>query len=293
MISFYSPALATLRDSVRHLCLIVLVTLLPTINAVARPTAPLSIYVSILPQKYLVERIGLPYVTVSTMVGPGQSPATYEPTPRQMSQLGNCAAYLRIEVPFENSWMHKLAQANPGMRVINVNTGDIVHSHDKGLDPHTWTSPPLLKVIAHNIKNALSQIDPGHAEAYGSNLQKLLQELQQLDQQIRALLQERKVTHFMVYHPAWGHFAAAYGLSQIAIEQQGKEPGAKTLTQIIAKAKQLGLHRIFVQAQFNQRSVKIIADAINGKTLVVDPLAENVITNLLHFAQLLATGDAI
>lgn len=297
----------------RHACvprlaMMLALLLIPVASALAMPSATLSIYVSILPQKYLVERIGRPYVNVTTLVGPGQSPATFEPSPKQMTQLQDCRAYLRMGVPFENVWMHKIAQANPRMRIVNVNAiesgaGDATpdagmanqhdHAHTDAMDPHTWTSPRLLQAIARNIKDVLSQLDPGHEPAYAANLQLLLQDLRNLDQQIRALLHDSKVTHFMVFHPAWGHFAANYGLTQIAIEHQGKEPGARSLVQLIDDARQLGLHRIFVQLQFNQRSVRIIAKAIGAEVVVVDPLAENVPDNLLHFARLLTGKDDV
>jgi zinc transport system substrate-binding protein len=263
-------------------------------NAKASATPALSIYVSILPQQYLVERIGQPYVTVTTMVGPGRSPETYEPSPRQMSGLQNCRAYLRMELPFEKQWMSRIAQTNPHMRVVNVNVPE-TNTFNNGqeiLDPHTWNSPVLLQTIARNIYNVLIELDPAHKNDYNTNLQQLLQDLKSLDQQIRAELQDSGVTHFLVFHPAWGYYAKTYGLTQLAIEHEGKEPGPRSLVQLIDTAKQLGLHKIFVQAQFNERSVRIIADALHARTVIVDPLAEDVIANLLHFTHLLTEKDA-
>lgn len=253
----------------------------------------LSIFVSILPQKYLVERIGQQYVNVSTMVGPGRSPDTYEPTPKQMSLLSSCDAYLRIGVPFENMWIDKIGASNSRLKIFDMDssTHDSHHHDDgSGIDPHIWTNPVTIRHLAQQTSAVLAQLDPAHKDKFASNLLLFETELSELDQFIKQTIHDKKIKHFMVYHPAWGHFAQQYGLVQIAIEKDGKEPGAKNLTQLIAIARHNNIHRIFVQPQFNRRSAEIIARAINAEIVVVDPLAENVIENIKDFTRKLAQG---
>ena len=90
---------------------------------------------------------------------------------------------------------------------------------------------------------------------------------------------------FLVFHPAWGYFADRYGLEQVAIEYQGKEPGAKAVARIISMAQKEGISVIFVQPQFDQRLARQIADSIEGQVIVVDPLSSNYINNMRAVAR--------
>lgn len=257
-------------------------------------TKALSIFVSILPQKYLVQRIGQQHVVVSTMVGPGHSPATYEPTPKQMALLGSCDAYFRIGVPFEAMWIDKIAQANSRLRIFDMQSSprDLHHhAEHEGIDPHVWTDPVEVKQLAQQTAHNLAQLDPTHQAEFAANLLRLENDLNDLDQFIRKTVHDNQVKQFMVYHPAWGHFAQEYGLIQIAIEKDGKEPGAKALAQLIETAKTNHIQRIFVQKQFNRRSADIIAQAIHAQVVIVDPLAENLIDNIRDFTLKLAQGS--
>ena len=185
-------------------------------------------FVSILPQKYFVERVGGERVTVGVMVEPGESPHTYDPTPRQLANLSVADLYFRIGVGFEHVWMDKLAAINPKMTVVDTRRQVPLraiegHSHHHGessghhhgegeADPHIWLSPPLVKRQATTIYEALSQIDPAGADYYRANLEGFCQDLDALDQWIRHTLGDLKTRSFMVFHPSWGYYADAYDL---------------------------------------------------------------------------------
>lgn len=256
-------------------------------------------FVSILPLKHFVERVGGEQVDVRVMVGPGQSPATYEPSPRQMAELAEADIYFRIGVPFEDVWMEAIAAANRKLRITDVRKGVSLrtlegeteahqHSHpgDEGYggaahgDPHIWTDPRRVKIIAKNVRDTLIALDPAHRARYETNYAEFATELDRLDEDIRQLLADKKMRRFMVFHPAWGYFAEAYGLQQIPIEVAGKEPGAKALAHLIDEAKSQDIRAIFVQAQFSRRNAEAIARAIGGQVISVDPLAENYSENL-------------
>jgi zinc transport system substrate-binding protein len=255
---------------------------------------PISVFVSVLPQKYFVERVGGERVKVNVMVLPGHSPATYEPTPRQLLRLSEARAYFRIGVPFEESWIERIRAANPRMNIIDTSVGmgllsaqrlslalDASHlGHDK--DPHSWTSPPVVGVQSQQIRDALVDLDPAHRTEYEANYRDFAQALKELDQYIRNRLRDIDRRSFMVFHPSWGYYAQTYGLRQISIEKQGKVPGAKQLTEIIDLAKSEGINVIFIQRQFSRETAESIARAIGAKMITVDPLAENYIDNLKH-----------
>ena len=263
-------------------------------SEVAPAEAPIGVFVSILPQKYFVERVGRERVAVSVMVGPGRSPETYEPTPSQLSRLARASIYFTISVEFEKVWMERIAAANRAMRVVDMRRGIAARALETGeraagqarlVDPHVWTSPPLAKVLAANARDALSQLDPAHREAYEANFAACAADLDRLDAEIRTLLEGARSRSFMVFHPAWGYFADTYGLAQIPIEAAGKEPGARALARAIEIGRREHVKVIFVQSQFSRRPAETVAQAIGARVIAVDPLAEDYTDNLRQVAR--------
>jgi len=260
------------------------------LSPVSSPADTMRVFVSVLPQKFFAERVGGGRVSVSVMVGPGQSPATYEPTPKQMSRLEDSLIYFRIGVPFEKVWMDRVAEANPGMKIVD--TGEQVTARRPGdreeIDPHVWTSPLLADHVARTMKDAFAAADPDHRVEYEQNYRLLAADLRRLDIDIRAILGPLEQRRFMVFHPSWGYFADTYGLEQIAIEKHGTEPGAKHLAEVIETARSGKLRVIFVQEQFSRRNAEAVARETGAKIVVVNPLAEDYIANLKSVATLFA-----
>ncbi|MDP6180482.1 MAG: zinc ABC transporter substrate-binding protein [Desulfatiglandales bacterium] len=263
---------------------------------------PVPVMVSIVPQKYFVEKIGGELVKVSVMAQPGASPATYEPKPGQMVALSRAKIYFAIGVPFEKAWLKKIAAANPKMLIVHTEKGIKkrrmrVHTHEAGgkkgdegrydgiKDPHVWLSPPQVMTHARNILEALRGVDPVCASIYEANYKKFITELRELDAEIRGIFaQKGGDIEFMVFHPAWGYFADTYGLVQIPIEIEGKDPKPAKVHQIIGQAKKRGVKVIFVQPQFSTKSAGIIAKAIGGKVVFANPLSLDWAKNIRHQA---------
>ena len=270
---------------------------------------PVPVFVSIVPQKYFAEKIGGELIKVSVMVKPGASPATYEPKPKQMVALSKAKIYYAIGVPFERVWLQKIREANPEMLVVHTDEGvekrpmkahhhgegnneipekrkqDSVDEHQGIMDPHIWLSPPLVKIQAKNILNALLLTDPSHATIYETNYRKFIGELDALDVQIRGIFAGKgESAAFMVFHPAWGYFAQTYGLEQIAVEMEGKEPKPADLKHLIHRARERGMKVIFVQPEFSTKSAEAIAKAIDGKVVLANPLALDWANNLKEIA---------
>ena len=270
--------------------------------AVVPVWAAVEVAVSILPEKYFVEQIGAEHVSVIVLVGPGQSPATFDPAPRQMSRLAGARLYFRIGVDFEDAWLARIEAVAPGMAVIDLREGITLRQMDRppgadgpggGMkDPHVWTNPLLVKRMAATIRDALIQIDPDHAADYRANHARFAAELDALDKDIRTLLAPFKGHRFMVFHPAWGYFADRYGLCQTPIEFEGKTPGARTLNQLLEQARAEGVRMIYVQSQFSRRIAETVAQAIGARVVAVDPLAEDYSANLRRVAQAFAQAMA-
>ncbi len=269
-------------------------------SGVLAASKQVSVFVSVLPQKFFVERIGGDYVNVEVMVGPGESPHTYDPTPRQMVALSSADLYFRVGVGFENIWMDKLAAVNRQMKIVDMRRGvplrkveghshgepESVHTHDHDheYDPHIWLSPKLARTQAETISQALSSIDPQRAALYASNLAQLMRELDEVDAWIRQTLAGINSRKFMVFHPSWGYFADEYDLVQVPIETAGREPSARELAQFIELARRERIKVIFVQAQVNAKSAQAVARAVGAGVVALDPLAEDYLSNLKRTA---------
>ena len=199
--------------------LLLFLSLLTTTLLFAKPV----VAVSVLPQQAFVEKIAGDYVDVLLMVAPGNSPHSYEPKPSQMIALSKAELYLSIGVEFEHAWLDRFASQNKNLRIVNISDGIAklalaehhhhqeahhdAHEHEHGddedgLDPHTWTAPNNVKIMAHAIYEALVSIDKEHESAYKQNLENFLTEISQTQTEIKTLLKNTpKETKFLVFHP--------------------------------------------------------------------------------------------
>lgn len=286
----------------KKLILLALLFQVIVISGAQASSKPIPVTVSILPQKYFIEQIAGDKAKITVIVKPGAEPADYEPTPKQVTNLAHSKLYFAIGVPFEKAWFVKFQSANPTMKIINTaraieklplafnEHGERIKSGIR--DPHIWLSPTLVRIQAMAIRDAFIRIDPKHAAYYQARYLKFAKEINALDNQLISILSVVRPNRnqFMVYHPAWGYFAEDYGLRQVAVEKEGKEPGPKQMARLIARAKQLGIKIIFVEPQFSQKAARTIAKQINGKVVVVDPLAEDWPANLQKVARILRSS---
>jgi zinc transport system substrate-binding protein len=250
--------------------------------------------VTILPQDEFVEAVGGDKVSVSVMIPPGASPHSYEPTPAQMTELSQAAMYAKVGsgIEFELVWMDDLIALNEEMLVVDcaqgvelrVMTSDHEHeeaSHEHtGFDPHIWMSPRNAQIMVQNIASGLIQVDPASRDYYEQNRDTYLEKLTRLDQDIRDSLSGVANRVFMVYHPSFGYFADRYDLTMLPVEAEGKEPTPAGLQHVIEQAKEHNIRVVFAEPQFNPKSANVIADAIDGQVILIDPLARDYITNL-------------
>lgn len=290
--------------------------------SVASAEELLKIHVSILPQKYFVERITGDLASVDVLVKPGKSPATYSPTPAQIKSLSQADLYFRIGVPFENGFLNKIKSIAQDTRLVDCRKGirlrqmqahvheyeEDGHDHnqghmaehqeeeghegehhgDPGNDPHIWMSPKLVKIQARTILEALIALDPDHHGIYQDNYTAFIQDLDHLDIRLNQTLSPYKGENLFVFHSAFGYFADAFGMRQIAVETMGKSPKGKDLAAIIKLAKKEKVRVIFVQPQFDRNAAEKIASAIKGHVVSINPLAYDYLTNMETMAKTIA-----
>lgn len=255
----------------------------------------LHVFVSVLPQAYFVERVGGPYVTVGTLVSPGQAPETYEPTAQQLVRLERADVYFRIGMLFEERLLAKIQQALPGLNTVDTRTGIALrrtHSdHDRGsADPHIWLDPTLVKTQAATICEELCRIDTTHAGQYRQNLRAFVADLEDVNERIAGRLAPLKGRRLYVFHPAFGYFCDAYGLIEVAVQAEGKEPSARHLADLIEQAQSDEMKTIFVQPEFSSKSAQTLAESIGADVIELDHLSRDYLNNLLDMTEKIVKG---
>jgi zinc transport system substrate-binding protein len=277
------------RWSAWRVALLATVLISSSASAAKGPAGKIRAFVSILPQAYFVERIGGLYCEVDVLVGPGQSPATYEPTPRQMAKLGRSQVYFRIGVPFERGLIPKISSIFKDLKIVDTRNGLKLRyfRQSEGSqvpDPHIWLDPKLVKIQAATMCKALSDIDPAHAAVFEKNLQAFQGDLDRIDARIATMLVPLKGSTVYVFHPAFGYFCDSYGLTQVAVEIEGKEPGPRQVTELIEKARADGVKVIFVQPQFAEESAEAIAREIGAAVVPINGVPRDYLKGLEDMA---------
>lgn len=265
-----------------------------------------TISVTIEPQRYFAEKIAGDLFQINCVTPAGQSPETYDPTPQQMVQISQSQAYFRIgEIGFEQAWMKNLQSQNPDMAVFDLSEGmelikneeeaheegEAHHHHHGSVDPHIWTSISGARVIAQNTCQAFIKLDPENQEIYRAGCQRLIEEIDSTEAEIKQLLQPLAGTAFIIYHPALTYFAREFGLKQLCIELDGKEPSPAQLKQLLETATQSGAKVVFVQQEFDQKNAELIAKETGCRLVTINPLSYNWHDEMIRLATILAGKD--
>lgn len=246
--------------------------------------------VTIEPLRYLVEAIAGDLYTVQTMVPQGGNPETYEPKPSEMGKLQHSIAYFQIgQLGFEKTWLQKLTKESPHLLVCNTSQGIDLIGHDDHCDPHIWSSPQNMSVMAQNIYNMLCTIDKQNSDKYRENYTKLQTRIRVVNDSVQTIL-DGKTPTFMVFHPTLSYFARDYKLKQIPIEDHGKEPSALRMKDLIIEAKKEKVKMILVQQEFDERYAELIAQQVQAQILQINPLSFDWENETIRIAHILSNG---
>lgn len=275
----------------------------------SKTTPEKTVTVTIEPQRYFAEAIAGDKYTVKSIVGAGFNPEEYDPTPRQMVDLGKSEAYLRIgPIGFEQVWMNRIRENNPGLRIFDLSegfdfTGDShiegeeesgsghAHAHG-GTDPHLWSSITGARQIASNTLQAFIALDPENKAYYTENYQSLLQDINKTEQELHSKLDTLQNRTFIIYHPALTYLAREFGLTQLPIELDGKEPSPAQLKRLIETARANGVEVVFVQQEFDKKNAELIADETGCTLVSINPLSYDWHGEMVRISNALAHGQA-
>lgn len=259
-----------------------------------------KILVSVDPYAYLVEKIAGSTVDIQVVVPPNTNVHLYEPTPKEVEKMVGAHVWVRLGDPFEKKLAQLFQEKNPSLVTIELwkgiallgHEGNCGHDHEDEKDFHLWLSPKNGLFHAEMIAKSLIQLYPKHGELYAKNLKILQDELQDLDQKISSLLKPLQGKAILVSHPAFGYFCKDYGLVQIPIEFEGKEPRPKQLTQILKEVEKFQIKTVLTQAQYSNKGAEIIAKKLLLPIYLVDPYSKDYSNNLFHIAKVIAHSSS-
>lgn len=261
--------------------------------------AQAGVAVSILPlQSWAAELLG---EEVQVLVGPGQSPALFEPTARQLTGLAEAELFFAIGVPFEEALLPRVQRMFPDLQVVLLG-GDIErlawpqvdgHAHAHDSDPHVWLDPTHAATIIGEMAAVLVQRDPTRAAGIEERCGAMKARFAELDERLRSRLAPLQGQTILAYHPALGYFADAYGLQQAAVESGGTEPGARHLTMLASRMEDQSLRVLVIEPQFAPHRARSVAGSLGLDVLVFDPLATDLVSELeLFSSELLRVASA-
>lgn len=234
-----------------------------------------QITVSIEPLRYFTEQIAGNRFQVTTLVPTGSNPELYEPTAKQIISLSNSDLFIKVgNLGFERTWMKKLENNAPHTIIVNASEYIVPLKSANGIeDPHTWMSTENAIQIANRIFKALAEIDSKDSTYFRANLTRLIETINQVDRNIQLQLTKEKSQAFLIYHPALTYFAKQYHLQQIPVEEEGREPSAAQLEQVINTAKRLRVKTLFIQREFVNRNTEIVAKGSGATQTEINTLS--------------------
>lgn len=252
-----------------------------------------TIFVTITPMQSIIEEITAGDFDIEVIVPKGASPETFEPTPKQVTSFSDAELIFSTGlIDFEQSLVERISgdaevvNLSNGIELIAGSCSHGNHQHKHGVDPHIWTSPRALRTMVTNAHKAIMAHYPDsmkYTEATG----RLLERINKLDSYCATRIKAEGVEAMMIYHPAYTYYARDYGIEQIAIEHDGKEPSLRQTTALIEKAKEHGVKAILRQPQYSEDKVRAIANDAGAEIITTDPLAEDILGEIERVTEII------
>ncbi len=280
-----------MKKAIRPLLLLmaVLLLVLPLVSCGAKDERTV-IAVTIPPEADFVRAVGGEDFRIVTMVPPGYSPESYEPTPRTMIDFASAALFFSMGLPVDSETLIPALTEDTRHVALDVASAaaypDLMM--DGGRDPHIWLSPRRVAVMVRAVTEELCALRPDRAAIYRQNAEDYLGELSAADSSVRASLSSSGVSELIVYHPAFGYLADEYGLTMHALEENGHEATATRLAEMVDFAKERSIRVVFYQAETDSRQAEAFARDIGGRAVCLSPLGEDYIANLMSMASAIA-----
>ncbi len=246
--------------------------------------APLAAVATITPLGFLVQELGGERVSVHVLVPPGASPHAFEPRPSDLAAVASAALFVSAGAGVDD-WVARLAAADGPQPLVLL---EAVGSASP--DPHFWLDPITVRDEAlPALERALGAADPAGRGYYTERRRAFADTLTALDAEIRAALAGTLRKPLVPTHPAWGAFAARYGLTLLAPVQHraAEEPNPRTLARLADAARAGGAAAVLVEPQLSPAAAEALAEALGVPAIVADPYGDPRVAERGSYAALL------
>lgn len=252
-----------------------------------------SLAVTIAPQKYLLERIVGDKYDIVTLLSASADPETYDPAVSSLMGLQKSEIFFRVgTLGFEQASLGKIAEASPDLKIVNCSVGiplsEGTHGGPNGYDPHVWTSVRNARVMAKNMYEALVQLHPKEKEYFRHRYELLDRDLASMDSTISVMLAPSKGESFVIRHPSLTYFAKDYGLRQVSLELNGKEPTPAQMRHRLDEVRDSKAALFFIEKGHASDATRNIATSLNLPVTEISLLDYDWKENMLNVARAVA-----
>jgi zinc transport system substrate-binding protein len=237
-----------------------------------------QVVVTIPPLADFVRQVGGERVQVTTLLAPGASPHTFEPTPSQARAAQEAELVVRIGLDVDHWLEGLLSQDAPLVTATELRGIELISENGthEGANPHIWLDPIYAKFICSAIADSLTSLDPRARPVYQANCDRYLEELDSLNARIEEEAASFASKKYVSFHPAWTYFARRYGLESAAVivSSPGKEPAPKEIEEIVEAIGEAEVKAVFAEPQLSPKAAQVIAKEAGVEVLFLDPLGK-------------------
>lgn len=255
----------------------------------------------------MVGEVGGDKIESISLTKPGAEIHGYQPTPDDLVQAS------KADIMFENGmnlevWTEKLRASIPNVPVVRVSEGVEVQyiaedAYAGKPNPHAWMSPEQGLIYVENIRKALTEAAPQHAEYFAARAEAYSNEIRAVDKQLEealsALPENNRI--LVTCEGAFSYLTTDYGLTEeylwaINSESQGSP---QQVAKIIEVVNEKQIPAVFCESTVEPRIQQEVVEATGAKlggVLYVDSLspedgpASSYLKMLQHTANTIISG---
>ncbi|MBT8382730.1 MAG: metal ABC transporter substrate-binding protein [Ignavibacteria bacterium] len=241
-------------------------------------TSQIKIVTTLHPFKEIIHKVTGARGEVISILEPGSSPHSYEVSPSEVKDIESAAVLFygseKLDswaLNFDNKNKIEFIKLLPRDSLLSVKMidGEIV-----GTDPHFWTDPLLVKLLAKNLAEVLCKFDPEGCAEFNSNAKLFSDELNNLYTKIESKVSGLKRKNILLSHQFFAYFLHRFNFSVTGLIEPipGKEPTAKDLKKIIDITFKKNVEAIFIHSQLPEKPAEIVSESTGVEIFTLDPI---------------------
>ena len=224
-------------------------------------------------------------------------PHDYAPSPAELERLSQAEILIINGLGLEAFLTRSLGVAKAGLKIVDASGGRdpgreprsgatavildkesaarlLIHQHD-GPNPHLFAAPGQAAAMVRNIGEALAGLDVDNTEIYLANAARLASELEALAASARSLGEELGRPKIIASHGVFDYLAQDMGLTIVTHieEEDGAEPSAARLADLVKQARQEGVRAILTDPQGNLNLARTLGAEAKVPVAVIDPVS--------------------